>query len=93
MCLSSSKIVQNITFTSENCILTLSRLIACSLFHLSTALAQAIVSMTYVAVMKLMKARNTRDMVLRPHPARANTAGNVRAPVPTIKLNMYVKPT
>lgn len=69
-------------------ILTLCLLIDLRRLHLKTALAHAIVSMTYVALRKLMNARNTSDIVLRPHPARANAAGSVNAPVPTIKLNI-----
>lgn len=68
-------------------------MILCNLFHLNTALAQAIVSMTYVAFKKLMNARNIKDIVLRAHPALAKAAGRVKAPVPTIKLKTYIKPT
>ena len=36
---------------------------------------------------------NTR-MILNPsaHPARLNTAGKVKAPVPTMRLKMYTSP-
>lgn len=51
------------------------------------ALAQAILSITYVTVTKLTKHNNIIRNVLNNHPAPANAAGNVRAPVPTIRLN------
>lgn len=40
-----------------------------------------------------MNARNIKDIVLRAHPALAKAAGRVKAPVPTIKLKTYIKPT
>lgn len=41
----------------------------------------------------LMKPRNTSRTRLTSHPAVAKALGMVRAPVPTMRLNMYTNPT
>lgn len=41
----------------------------------------------------LMKPRNTSRTRLTSHPAEAKALGMVRAPVPTMRLNMYTSPT
>lgn len=41
----------------------------------------------------LMKPRNTSRTRLTSHPAVAKALGMVRAPVPTMRLNMYTSPT
>lgn len=51
------------------------------------ALAHAILSITKVTVTKLTNAKSIMRNVLNNHPAPANAAGKVRAPVPTIRLN------
>lgn len=55
-------------------------------FHCIVALAQAIVSITKVTVMKPTNANIVIKSMPKNQPACANTAGNVSAPVPTIKL-------
>lgn len=106
---------------------TLTRFRCWMCLHVTIALADAIVSMTNVTVMKLYKENSMRwnkniyiyislehiflricdkifptylmkaniKITLNPnaHPARLNTTGKVRAPVPTMRLKMYVNPT
>ncbi|KMQ95605.1 hypothetical protein RF55_4174 [Lasius niger] len=41
----------------------------------------------------LMNANTKMTLHPNAHPARLNTPGKVRAPVPTMRLKMYVSPT
>lgn len=45
-----------------------------------------------VAVIKLIIVKNTSRILLRIIPECKNAFGNVSAPVPTIKLNIYINP-
>lgn len=47
----------------------------------------------YTYTTYLMKAKKVRSVRLTTQPAVAKALGMVRAPVPTIMLNMYTKPT
>lgn len=41
----------------------------------------------------LMNANTKMTLNPNAHPARLNAAGKVRAPVPTMRLKMYISPT
>lgn len=73
--------------------LTSSILCDCIILHCVVALAQAIHSIIKVTVIKLTRANEINKIVLRSQPAFAKALGNVRAPVPTIRLNTYITPT